>query len=309
MKLPQIPSYEALQEVFPDALQQLIQRTGGVFLFASLAITLLKENNGGRPQERLQLLLSPRASRMLPLTELYFQVLTSAFPVERLRNLPEEHGRLLSLLNIISLKRYPLTPHAIASLGNEIRPKKIDTAGLPEGTTETWLSAGDVTGMVNRLRAVLILREEQDAVRVVPIHATSGDFLLDDSDSKIRELYHVDRFKGHASLSSACLAAMSSFDAVTDYLESHHDGVSIEGQHVRYAAEMWIFHLKHAGPDPDLRQQLQAFVSSSRLPVYSRIIPWSSDGGKAAPFISLCVVDLQQYLQVSNIFLLSCMLW
>ena len=250
--VPRIPSYAAFLRVNPDALERLSRRADGVFIYARIAVRFL-DTYHDHPEEQFELLFSSgRAPWLSPLDALYLQVLQSAFPPADLQQaLPARRERLLSLLQIITLQQSSRASRlaVIALLGS-------------------GLSEEDVVTMVDRLRSVLLINK---AGKVTPLHATLGEFLLDDKRC-IDPLYHVDAAKGHACLASACLEALS-FNNALQYLANRRSAV---GQYVFYALWGWYKHIEKADFNDELENQMRSFVQGDPGAIYHRIRSYGS---------------------------------
>ena len=243
--VPRISCYAAFLRDHPDALERLSERAAGVFIYARIAVRFL-DTYHDHPEEQFELLFSPgRAPWLSPLDALYLQVLRSAFPPADLHQaLPARRERLLSVLQIIALRRRALTSRCIARLGS-------------------GLSEDDVVGIVDSLRSVLLIGQDGT---VRPLHATFPEFLLDAKRCE-DTLYHVDKGEGHARLASSCLAAFS-FANVVECLAKPDSAV---GQHVSYAALVWSEHFRDAvDPGDELGNRLRTFVQGDNLPIYTR---------------------------------------
>ena len=268
--IPKIPSYTQFVHEHPDDLERLVERAGGVFIYARIAVNFLDAYRD-HPEEQFSLLLSSLGDGIEPLDALYLQVLQSAFPQNHRRASSPRHERLRAFLTAVVLLRRSFRPGALA----------LFCPGLTED---------NIIFMVDRLRSVLLVDTNGE---VRPIHATLGEFLLDEARCT-DPLYHVDRRKGHARLASACLSS-ASFQTVTDCLaveEAQRDTSAI-WQYVRYAS-YWCVHLRSdAEFSEELLRQLHA-LNSYQMPVYKRVL-WSSKMSYRG-----LSDDISQWLGVSN---------
>ena len=242
--VPTIPCYAAFLRDHPDAIERLSKRANGVFIYARIAVRFL-DTYHDHPEEQFELLFSSEETSWLsPLDALYLQILRLAFPPAELRQaqLARRH-RLLSLLQVIALREWPLKPGCIALLGSA-------------------MSEDDVAMMVGRLRSVLLVNKRAE---LTFLHATFGEFLLD-RERCVDPLYHVDKATGHAGLASRCLAAFS-FRNVTEFLANPDSAL---GEYVMYASLRWDEHLSHAKFNDELEGRLRTFVQSSRQVIYRR---------------------------------------
>ncbi|EKM60474.1 uncharacterized protein PHACADRAFT_203672 [Phanerochaete carnosa HHB-10118-sp] len=192
--VPKIPSYSDFLEKHPDALERLIKRAAGVFIFARITVNFLDEHQNC-PEEWFELVLSGGGPAASPLHALYLQILQSAFPPEDLRASLRQRKCFRSLLRFVALESNWINPETVAFY-------------------ERDLSVHDVFYMVDRLRSVLMVDKHG---HVVPLHASFGEFLVDEHRCS-DVFYYMDRSEGHAHLAYACLAAMS-FENRTYFLQ------------------------------------------------------------------------------------------
>ncbi|EKM60503.1 uncharacterized protein PHACADRAFT_133057 [Phanerochaete carnosa HHB-10118-sp] len=245
--VPKIPSYAAFLDKHPDALERLVGRAAGVFIFARITVNFLDQHQN-RPEEWIELVLSSGVPVTSPLDALYLQILRSAFPPEDLHASPAERERLLSLLRFVVLEDDWTNPETVAFY-------------------ERDLSADDVFYMVDRLRSVLMIDERG---RMVPLHASFGEFLLDERRCN-DALYHVDSAEGHAHLACACLAAMS-FQNRTYHLQEPDLPPQLERVNFNIMVTGWWEHVWRAKCIAELEEQLSQFVQDIRLPMHMWII-------------------------------------
>lgn len=240
-EVPKIPTYGAFLREHPAVLESLIRRAGGVFIYARIAVRFL-DSYHDHPEEQFELLLASGGAGLSPLDALYLQVLHSAFPPKDLRASKPRQKRLHLVLNYITLGRRNLAPGSIALF-------------------EPGLSENDIVAVVDRLRSVLLINYDG---RVVPLHATFGEFLLDDGRCNDL-LYHVDRPKGHAHLASACLDVSTSFQTLTYCIKAGKK--STLGEYADYAKGYWELHLAEAEFNDGLAQQVFNLVEAT--PTYT----------------------------------------
>lgn len=242
--VPQLQSCRAYVQHNPDALEELIARADGVFIYARIAVSFL-EVFDDHPEELFSLLLGSRESKLPPLDDLYLQVLRLAFPVEYLDVLPERAERLRKLLSFLALRKDDLSPGAIALL--------------------LGLSEDDVVRMIDRLRSVLLV---DDNGCIVPLHATFGEFLVD-GNRCIDTVYRVERGRGHAMLASRCLGAFT-FKHALEFLTGLRKGTNTARTTYIIYTHRWIDHLGGAEFSKELNRQLRDLVWHN-LPVLTRL--------------------------------------
>ncbi|KAJ7609914.1 hypothetical protein FB45DRAFT_1122568 [Roridomyces roridus] len=264
--VPKIGSYGDFLRDNPGQLQRLIKRAAGVFNFARVAVGFLDAYHD-HPEEQFALLLSDLGTGLSALDTLYLQILSSAFPPEGW-SVPPRAARLRFFLVLIGLAREPLSPEAMAFF-----------------RLETQISKADIISMNDRLRSVLLINSDG---RIIPLHATFTEFLLD-SQRCVDRLYYVDRAAGSALLASACMGAFT-FPTISDYIKGGER--SPIRQYVRYAKTHWCSHLAAAQFNGSLKGDLNHFVNH-QIPVYTRVNPawyretasgdlecWFSKGGE-----------------------------
>ena len=244
--ISKIPSYTQFVRDHPDDFERLVERAGGIFIYARIAVNFLDIYRDD-PGESFSLILSSLGVGVEPLDALYLRVLQSAFPQNYLRASSRRHSILRSFLTSIALLQEHQPPEAIALIWD-------------------GLTRGDVVTMIDRLRSVLLVGTN-GAVR--PVHATLAEFLLDDTRCT-DPLYHVDQRKGHAQLASSCFDAFS-FKTITDCLavEPAQQATSAVWQYVSYAVVQWDSHLENAEFSEELLKKLHA-LSSSQMGLYRR---------------------------------------
>ena len=244
--IPKMPSYTQFVHEHPDDLERLVERAGGVFIYARIAVSFL-DMYIDRPQEQFYLLLSSLGVGVEPLDALYLQVLRSAFPPNYLGASSPRHERLRALLASLILLDGPFPADVLTFFCHD-------------------MTKDDVVSMVDCLRSVLLV-DTAGAVR--PVHATFGEFLLDEARCTDK-LYYVDRLKGNGQLASACFAAFS-FKTMTDCLAVNpaQEETSAIWQYVRYALNSWNRHLEEAEFNKELLAQLHA-LNSHQVPIQRR---------------------------------------
>ena len=270
--IPRISSYTQFVHEHPEDLEHLINRAGGIFIYARIAVSFLDMYQHNRPKEQFDLLLSSLGVGVEPLDALYLQVLWSAFPPKHLCASSPDHERLRAFLTSITLLLQPQSPGVIALF---------------------WpgMTRDDIVFMIDRLRSVLLV----DAHGIVrPIHATLGEFLLDEARCT-DPLYHVDRLKGNGQFASACFSAFS-FQTMTDCLavSPAQEETGAIWQYVRYAFVSWNEHLKDAEFSKELLAQLHA-LNSHQVPIRRR-----GDWSYTASSTLFEIRSLRKWLEVRN---------
>ncbi|KAJ7107596.1 hypothetical protein C8R44DRAFT_322435 [Mycena epipterygia] len=250
--MSKMPPYADFVRDNPIFLKRLINRAGGIFNFAHIAVRFLDTyRDHPSPREQFELLLSSGGAGLSPLDAIYLQILQSAFPPKDLHASSSRNARLLSFLTLIAIKH---------NLTLEVMPLMLR------------MPRNDIVWMADRLRAVLLIN---NTGRVVPLHATFCEFLLD-PERCINPLYHINPFKGYARIASAYIAAFT-FENVSGYLTANDDAPL--RQYVHYAKSNWDVHLDDTEFDDGMKQELMRLISA-QIPVYMRIGPtiWSQSG-------------------------------
>ncbi|KAF8217331.1 hypothetical protein K438DRAFT_1704370 [Mycena galopus ATCC 62051] len=271
-----IPPYGDFVQNNPRFLERLIERAGGVFIFARIAVTFLETyRNRPNPQEQFELLLSSGGAEREPLDALYLQILQSAFPPKDFPDSSPGQTRLRSFLMIIALQKERLTPEAMALFG-------------------LGLLKDDIVWMTDQLRSALLIDNKGC---VVPLHATFGEFLLDPKRC-INPLYHINPSKGCVQFVSACIAALT-FENVSGYLTADRDAPLRWS--VSYAARNWDLYLEKAEFGDELKQQLTCLIHA-QMPVYMRIgLNWTSTAERLTARMEQWLNVSRQLCQGSNI--------
>ncbi|GJE94239.1 AAA-16 domain-containing protein [Phanerochaete sordida] len=245
----EIPPYAEYFREHPDALERLVEYTGGIFLVARIAVRFLDAHQDD-PEEGLELLFSEDGRALFPLDAVYLQVLQSAFPLDELRISCGQHERIRSLLRTIALVPGYATPELIALLDGDIQ--------VPQ-----------VMSMLDRLRSLLIVDTRG---RIIPLHSSFRAFLLDEQRCKNRICY-VNRPKGHAHLAAACLRVISSSQVAKMLMFPLTAAAQARARLGYNVMTAWHQHLVQAEFDPELERQLSKFVGGIQLAVYA----WTSE--------------------------------
>ncbi|GJE96915.1 hypothetical protein PsYK624_131230 [Phanerochaete sordida] len=257
-----------------DLLQHLLDRAGGLFIFARIACNFLLENQDA-PDSALQLILSPiEGGPLRSLDSLYLQILHFAFPPSTLDMFPDKHAHLLASLHILLLCNDPLAlpilqPGSLALLGHQLCQTTLIRNRLPAKAANTHISLTkkNIESIIHSLRSVLSTDEDG---RVAPLHATLGEFLLDPTRCT-DPLYQVNEGEGHAGLASACLGVASSLRATTDILATFRDK-DVDLRTYQYAIWYLGDHAGSAMWTKSLDNSLTQLVSTLQLSLMARLV-------------------------------------
>jgi len=167
-----------------DQRTQLIERCGGLFIFASLACDLLQQ--AYRKNEILEEILNEFTS----LDALYHQVISRADPIPR--HTTEE---LKTILGIIVVAEAPLSIRSIAAL--------LPPSGDPI----------DVGSIVGNLGSIISIGTNNEPIYIM--HATFTEFLLRQhwitkgSNTKTKNNYAISRSESNRLMARGCLSVLS----------------------------------------------------------------------------------------------------
>ncbi|KAI0702220.1 hypothetical protein C8Q76DRAFT_802509 [Earliella scabrosa] len=195
-KLSRQPISLAWSTANPACIEQLVNRSEGVFVYASTAVEFLRQGDlsDHALNERLALLLSPDRHIHLPhLENLYLTVLETAFPVSAMYK--QLVDRISLVLGVISVCNTGVDQ------GRE--PRSLATLiGIPH---EEFMS------ILRPLGAVIEIVQQDYNPDWEPefrfMHTTFRDFLLDPEKTKAlpRPEFHVDAAQAHATLALRCM--------------------------------------------------------------------------------------------------------
>ncbi|GJE87857.1 AAA-16 domain-containing protein [Phanerochaete sordida] len=260
--VPKIGTYAQFLRADPRPLRDLIQRAGGVFIFARIAVNVL-DTYSDYPEEGFRLALSARGEELSPLDSLYLQILRAAFPRTQLQNAPRLHAHLRALLTLVALAQRPLPPGTLAALGHDLcQGAAVQTRLARAVPVPLGMAPRDVGAMLGRLRAALAV---DAAGHVAPLHATFAEFLLDAARCS-DALYHVERGAGHAGLAAVCLGALA-LENATDVLAACREERGEGVLYGRYVSTCFYAHLSRAAPTEELERLEVEFLRSAQLPV------------------------------------------
>jgi hypothetical protein len=230
-----------------DAVDVLVRRASGLFIYASTVVNFL-DRKRGRPDQQLERILSVESPQDITmysgLDSLYLDVVISASNAY-------SDGKLI--LGIITLLFDPLPIRDLARL-----------LAKPIGELRLHL---------HELRSVLLVPDTLDEpIRIY--HASFRDFLMDPQRSSS---HFIDQRRHHSSITLFSLRLMteelrrnpcnicdpSKLNSEVPDLNAMCK-TSIGGA-VQYACRYWAVHLSKSIPDGTLLAALQAFVSKSLL--------------------------------------------
>ncbi|GJE96930.1 hypothetical protein PsYK624_131380 [Phanerochaete sordida] len=280
-----------------NLLQRLLDRAGGLFIFARIASDFLRVHRN-MAEHALELILLPaEGGPSSSMDLLYLQILHFAFPPESMHLFPHQHAHLIAFLHILLLGQHTqiLKPRCLALLGHQLCQTPLIRHRLSPKTAhrQIGLSKENINSIISSLRSVLSINEDS---KVVPLHATLGEFLLDPTRCT-DPLYQVNEGEGHAGLASACLGVVSSLRAVTDLLACLHDRDQDMSDYGDYALKSLDEHLDNASWTESLDKDLTQFVSSIQLPLMARLI---ASGRVRSSYVSWQYQGLQKFSQKNN---------
>ncbi|KAI9064646.1 hypothetical protein FKP32DRAFT_1591268 [Trametes sanguinea] len=203
--VPRIPKYASFLEAHPGYLKRLVDRAGGLFIFARIALNVLNQDlYRNNPEEGFQVVLSSETG-LDKMDALYLGILRAAFPPRDLAQSPRLHARLLSFLHVIALLATPQQLGCVALFADAIYDHKFVLERVEgDAKKEKTLTIDDFRPLVDLLRSVIYADPSDGST--VPIHISFYEFLVDRCSDPY---YHVDERAGHAGLAIACLQLVS----------------------------------------------------------------------------------------------------
>ena len=246
---------KSLRDIFSDEnLQQLAEKSGGVFEWARLACDFVSNRIRKIAKKRLEEILSHAAGggRTL-LDEMY-----STFLKEVTQGPSDVLDMFRSVMRQILWSKEPLSINALDSMRD----------GFPH--EDDHYSVGDVLNSM----ASLLSGTNTTSTPIRPLHASFYDFLLDERRSGE---FFVEQGNVHHDLALASISVMQAglqFNICgleTSYL-TNLEVVDLDKRieenippHLLYACQFWAVHLQAAGFNPELAQSVSGFVTGEKL--------------------------------------------
>ncbi|KIM23456.1 hypothetical protein M408DRAFT_263466 [Serendipita vermifera MAFF 305830] len=209
----------------------LIERCGGLFIFAFLACKLLED--AYNENEPLDSILHSFTS----LDVLYHQTLSRAD-----NNIVKNREQLKNILQIIVIAQEPLSITAISDL-------------LPSNA-----STNSVKKAISNLGSLLASREIDDPVYI--LHATFTEFLLRQnwvatSGMSVPNEYAIGRAQANRAMTRGCLANL--------LRARRPDQVQTSMTAIQYAAIRWVSHVIQEVHSQEIRDMMQQFYQEKLL--------------------------------------------
>ncbi|KAJ2993673.1 hypothetical protein NUW54_g7679 [Trametes sanguinea] len=191
--VPRIPKYASFLEAHPGYLKRLVDRAGGLFIFARIALNVLNQDlYRNNPEEGFQVVLSSETG-LDKMDALYLGILRAAFPPRDLAQSPRLHARLLSFLHVIALLATPRLG-CVALFADAIYDHKFILERVEgDAKKEKTLTIDDFRPLVDLLRSVIHVGPSGGLTK--PIHISFYEFLIDRCSDPH---YHVDG--GHCEI-------------------------------------------------------------------------------------------------------------
>ncbi|KDQ28304.1 hypothetical protein PLEOSDRAFT_1104972 [Pleurotus ostreatus PC15] len=241
-------SKQAFQYTSED-IQSLVEHSGGLFIYVSTAIKLLKDSID--PSKALQGLFTRKSDRMLD--ELYLQVLERAFGAHDVnsdisgnRDAWNERLRILGII-VLSQDRHPCST----------------LAGLLDKRTAAIRDA------LSHLGAVILVPQDDDLpVRI--LHASFTDFIVDATRCTNRQ-FAINTTELHSFLAEECIHHMNRLLVenpcnISDPYALNSDVPDLDERinqflprHLQYASRSWAYHLSLSTYSTSLKEQLRVF--------------------------------------------------
>ncbi|KAL0575326.1 hypothetical protein V5O48_006642 [Marasmius crinis-equi] len=153
-----------------EAIQQLTRMSDGHFIYVVTAVKYVMDDNpSSAPQERLDIILSPKSSKypdLYPLDQLYFQILQPFIDIREQLVLP--------LLQLIITPLSDEVTNALLNVPNRLyRSRRILGEFLNQPASR------HISIVLSRLRSVLYVPDNEHGEGVSVLHASFSDFLGD----------------------------------------------------------------------------------------------------------------------------------
>jgi hypothetical protein len=239
----------------------LVQKSNGLFIWASTAVKFIAERDVGHPKRQLRRLLDatvPPGSDSSPwvdLDSLYLQVIKQAFTQKAK---PEGFSIFRTVIGAVITIHDPLTATALCSLLG------LDSAPDDLGHT--------VKLTVRRLQAVLVIPPDKP---LEIIHPSFIDFLTN-KHRCADENFFINTTLQHHSLAIRCLHVMNGalkpnicgldpWIPVFKLEDLRHRISTGIPQALQYACRFWALHLSHVGPSAELYQLLETIYLKHML--------------------------------------------
>jgi hypothetical protein len=207
-----------------DQVRQLVERAGGLFIWAKTVCELLQNIR----EDRNRFIRRVLSEGIRQMDSIYRITLEQAI---RSNQVEESVEAYMNVLKVIVMAYEPLAPSTINRL----------------------LGVADCMEIVNDLRSVLESHGADDPVRF--LHPTFREFLL---DSRFCGQFYVDRSLGHHLMGVGCLRTMKDDlkGYIYDAFECHHKGqliknldqIRVEGipPALQYSCFFWVNHVSTA---------------------------------------------------------------
>ncbi|KAL0566117.1 hypothetical protein V5O48_015899 [Marasmius crinis-equi] len=179
------------------AIKQLTRMSDGHFIYVATAVKYVMDNNpSSPPQERLDILLSPKPSKypdLNHLDKLYLQILQPFAGIHKQLLLP-----LLQV--IITQPDIYAKRHATLRIPDQSYKSRRILAELLDQADSRHISI-----VLSRLRSVLYVPDEEHSEGVSVLHASFPDFL---SDKRRSNDFHVESMDGPCYLDKQCQSSL-----------------------------------------------------------------------------------------------------
>ncbi|KDQ28313.1 hypothetical protein PLEOSDRAFT_1112950 [Pleurotus ostreatus PC15] len=239
----------------PEDIQSLVDQSGGLFIYVSTAVKLLKDSID--PSKALKGLFEHKSDRMLD--QLYLQVLERAFgghnwdsDVGGNRDAWDERVRILGTI-VLSQDR-----HSCSTL-----------AGLLDMRTVAIRDA------LSHLGAVILVPQDDDLpIRI--LHASFTDFIVD-ATRCTNPRFAINPSEHHSFLAKECIHHMNRLLVenpcrISDPYALNSEVPDLDERinqflphHLQYASRSWAYHLSLSRYSASLKEQLRVFCKISLL--------------------------------------------
>ncbi|KAL7282028.1 hypothetical protein ACG7TL_003495 [Trametes sanguinea] len=307
-KVPEIPAYASFLDTRPECLRQLVERAGGLFIFARIALNVLESDSfRDEPEEGFRIVLSQETG-LNQMDALFLNILRMAFPPDDLDRSPVLQARLISFLHTVTLLEDGRPADVITIFANNMYDRDfIQERIRGEGDNrKKALTEDDIVRYVHRLGSVVYVEQSTGDLR--PIHISFYEFLLNRCNDPH---YRLNRGAGHAGFATACLS-LTRLDAIKEcLLETPPDGRCIWNfrdskpsfklaRAASYGFRYALTHLREASRTEELARAVNAAIAASFVPCWTRI-NWFEPCAPLSRIAHISLYDLKGCSEASSL--------
>ncbi|PCH42004.1 hypothetical protein WOLCODRAFT_72148 [Wolfiporia cocos MD-104 SS10] len=247
-----------LLDMRPDFVDHLTARSEGLFIYATTAVSMLREDPEHLTNIADQLLSDRTVATLTSLDNLYLSVLTNAFTSTALDR-PDNRKWIQQILGSVALLQDHLSPKVLSELMN--------------------ISVEEIHYTLARLGSVIYFDSENPEEQIRPLHASFPQFLVD-AERCTDPRFFINPVIGHEQLAIACLELLNTERVLRRNILRLPDRSALKKTiqditdrvrqnippHVQYACTHWATHAAAAAAQSSrLRSLLDSFCSTKLL--------------------------------------------